>query len=172
MGVGSQRHANTFWRLAQNRPGFAGKSKHPTGFQKMQMGHLCLIKRLALARQINHLPANHAVRSGSTRQGPNKISANTRIWMGILIGDHFKGLGQKRVARQDRRRLVKLLVAAWLTAAQVIIIHRWQIVMDQRIAVHHFNSSRDPKGRTARYLEQGCGTQHQKRAQAFTIAQG
>ena len=91
--------------------------------------------------------------------------------MGIFVGQHFKRLGQQRITGQNRCRLVKLLVAAGLAATQIVVIHRRQIIMDQRIAVHHLDRGRHTKGGSARYLEQASRAQHQKRAQPFAIAQ-
>ena len=41
------------------------------------------------------------------------------------------------VAGQDRRRLVERLVAGRPAAPQVVVVHRRQVVVDQRIGVHH-----------------------------------
>ena len=44
-----------------------------------------------------------------------------------------------------------------MATPQVIIIHGRKIIMDQRIAMHHFNRSGDSQGALARYPEQSGG---------------
>ena len=44
---------------------------------------------------------------------------------------HLKGQGQQPVARQDGQRLAELLVTGRQSAAQVVVVHRRQIVVDE-----------------------------------------
>ncbi|MNP62506.1 hypothetical protein D3C76_1577950 [compost metagenome] len=39
------------------------------------------------------------------------------------------------VARQNRVSFPKFDMAGWLPTAQIVVIHRWQVVMDQRIGM-------------------------------------
>jgi hypothetical protein len=54
-----------------------------------------------------------------------------------------------------------------LPPAQVIIIHAWQIVMDERIGMHRLNCCRRPQRARLFYAVQAGGFQHQKCSQAF-----
>ena len=57
----------------------------------------------------------------------------------------FEGERQQAVAREDGGRLVEGPVHRRLAAPEIVIVHRRQIVMDQRIAVHAFERRGDPQ---------------------------
>ncbi len=110
----------------------------------MMLSSVCSGTRLGL--DIKHLAARHAVHAGGLRQFQNKGAANLRIGMGFAMGQNLKCQREQRVSRKDRRRLVKFLVRRGLAAPQVIIIHRRQIIMHQRIAMHAFQCRPHPQG--------------------------
>ena len=58
-----------------------------------------------------------------------------------LVGDHLERQGQEAVPRQNRRRLVKRLVTRRPPAPQVVVVHRRQVVVDQRIGMNHLEST-------------------------------
>ncbi len=79
-----------------------------------------------------------------------------------LVGERLQG-----IAGEDRRRLAVSLVAGGTAAAQVIVIERRQVVMDQRIGVDHLQGRADflhahrqcaADGRHARALHAQDGT--------------
>ena len=77
----------------------------------------------------------------------------------------------KRVAGKDGGGLVESLVHGRLAAAQIVVVHGRQIVMDQRIAMHAFERCRHAQRRLAIGGKQ-CGTFHdQERAQALAAVQ-
>ena len=51
---------------------------------------------------------------------------------------HFVGLGLQRVSRQDSDGFAENFVAGGPAPAQIIVVERGQIVMNQRIGVQHF----------------------------------
>ena len=59
----------------------------------------------------------------------------------MLVNENRLNLADAR-ARQDRGGFVERLVQRGLAAAEVVIIHGGQIVMDQRIGVDEFNRRR------------------------------
>ena len=61
--------------------------------------------------------------------------------MGRRIGHDFEGIGEQAVTRQNGRGLIIGLVDSRPAATQIIIIHGRQIIMDQRIAMDHFNGA-------------------------------
>ncbi len=87
------------------------------------------------------------------------------------MGQNFKGECQQRIASQYRRRLVKFFVRRGFAAPQFIIIHRWQIIMHQRITVHTFKRSTNAQSAGAGHIEQARGLKHQKWPQTFPGAQ-
>ena len=74
------------------------------------------------------------------------------IGMGLGPAQHVEGEGEQTVAGQDRGRLVEFLVRGRPAAAQVVVVHRRQVVVHQRIAMHE--------------LDRGAG--HQRAARAAT----
>ena len=52
---------------------------------------------------------------------------------------HLKGLSKQGISRQDCRRFAVFGVATGLAATHVVVVHRWQIVVNQRVGVYHFD---------------------------------
>ena len=59
----------------------------------------------------------------------------------VAADDGFKRQGQQGIARQNRGCLVVRLVAGQPPAAEVVIVHRRQVVMDKAVAVRHFQGT-------------------------------
>ena len=87
--------------------------------------------------------------------------------MHLVRAENFEGEGQERVAGQDGGRLVVGRVEGRPAAAQIVIIHGRQIVMDQRIAMHAFKGRSDRQSTGAGDIEEARAFDHQKRAQAL-----
>jgi hypothetical protein len=79
--------------------------------------------------------------------------------------------GQQPVARQDRGRLVERLVRGRPSAPKIVIVHRRQVVMRERVAMHAFERRAGHQGVPARRLEQRGGLDHEKRPQPFAAAE-
>jgi hypothetical protein len=58
-----------------------------------------------------------------------------------------------------------------LPAPQIVVVHRRQIVVHERIAVHAFERGTDHQRAFPRHVEQGGGFDHQKRPNSFSRAQ-
>ena len=74
--------------------------------------------------------------------------------MGLRTRQNVEGEGQQAVAGENRGRLVEFLVRGRLAAPQVVVVHRRQIVMHQRIAVHAFERRARHQRALARHVEQ------------------
>jgi len=57
------------------------------------------------------------------------------------VGDQLECQGQEAVPRQNGRRLVKCLVTRRPPAPQVVVVHRRQVIMDQRIGMNQLEST-------------------------------
>ena len=90
--------------------------------------------------------------------------------MGVRLGQHFEGAGEQRVPGQDRGRLVEGLVAGGFATAHVVIVHRGQIVMHQRVGVQHLDAGGNAGGAAAIDTEQGGGLHHDEGAHALAAA--
>ena len=73
--------------------------------------------------------------AGGFRQPRDQGDAHVGIGMGLCVGQNLEGDGEKRVARQHRRHLIKGDMGGGAAAAQIVIVHAGQIVMHQRIGV-------------------------------------
>src|SRR5262249_771912 len=57
------------------------------------------------------------------------------------VGHQVEGPGQERVAGQDRDRLAEHLVRGRLAAPEVVVVHRRQVVVDERVRVDHLDGA-------------------------------
>ncbi len=80
------------------------------------------------------MPARPA--AASKAQG--KFAAHRRIGMRRGVGKDLEGERQQRVSRQDCGRLIESLVHGRPPAAQIVIVHRRQVIVSERIAMHAF----------------------------------
>ena len=83
----------------------------------------------------------------------------------------IEGEGEQAVAGQDRGRLVEGLVRGGAAAAQVVVVHRRQVVVHQRIAVHAFERGAGQQRAVMGGAEQAGAFDQQKRAHALAAAQ-
>ena len=115
----------------------AGPDKRPRlgAVQPFQLG---LQNRTAFAFQIHDLAPDHAI--DGPYGGSHQLKGAHRPGRADLEPcQHFKGERQQRIPRQDGSRLAELDVARRHPAAQVIIVHGRQVVMDQRVGVDHLH---------------------------------
>ena len=91
------------------------------------------------AFEIDHLAADHAAAAGPGGKRQDQVAPHLRVGMGVGAGQNLEGKGEQRVPGKDRRRLIEGDVARRTTAPHVVIVHRRQIVVDQRIGMDHFD---------------------------------
>ena len=97
----------------------------------------------ALGLEVEHLAAAHAFPTGGAGEAEHQLGADGGIGVGIRTSQNFEREGQQPIAGQNCGRLVELLVDRRQAAAQVVVVHRGQIVMDQRIAMDALERGRD-----------------------------
>ena len=131
----------------------------------------CLLVEAAFGGEIVHLSAGHAADAGGARQRRDQRDAHLGVGMDLRPGQNVEGQSQQRVAGQDRGRLVEFLVHGRLAAPQVVIVHRRQVVMHQRIAMQQFERAAGQQRAVARRAEQRGGLDHQKGPQPFAAAE-
>ena len=91
------------------------------------------------ALQVVDLPAYHSCRPCGASQFEAALRSDPRR---LDVGaDDFEGQCQQCVTGQNCQRLAVHLVATGLTAAPVVVVHRGQIVVNQRVCVNHFDST-------------------------------
>ena len=80
-----------------------------------------------------------------------------------LAGEQFEGQRLQAVAYEQCGRFIEFNVAGRPAAAQHVVVHARQVVMDQRVGVDHFDSAGDDIElfwRCAGQLAGGVGEQH------------
>src|SRR5690606_16937419 len=87
--------------------------------------------------EIERLAADHAVDPGMLGQDRDGVGHRGRRDPVGATDQHRERAGQQRVADQDRVGDPELDVDGWLPAALEGVVHRRQIVVDQRIGVDH-----------------------------------
>ncbi|ODN72629.1 hypothetical protein A6302_00122 [Methylobrevis pamukkalensis] len=120
--------------MAQQRP----------GLHRLQAADLRRVQRPAerleptLGGKIQHLPADHAAKPGRAREAAYQIEPQGGVGIGLRPRKEIEGEREQGIAGQNRGRLVEGLVDGGAAAPDVVVVHRRQVVMDQRIAVDAF----------------------------------
>jgi hypothetical protein len=91
--------------------------------------------KTAFSGEIKHLAASHAADARRARKRRDKFNPNLGIWVNLRPRHNIKGERQKSVAGKDRGGFVECHVGGRTTAPQPVIVHGWQIVVNQRITV-------------------------------------
>ena len=111
-------------------------------------------------------------RAGREAESLDQLAARLRVAVRVRLGKDLKSAGLQGIASQDRRRLIVGAVCAGAAAAQIVIVHGRQIVVDERVGVQHLDAGRDPRGARGRDTEQRGDLQHEKSTQPLAAAQG
>jgi farnesyl diphosphate synthase len=101
----------------------------------------------------------------------DQLATDMRVLVRLRLRQDLEGEGQQRVAGEDGGRLVEPLVGGGPAAAQVIVVHARQVVVDQRIGMDAFDRCGDAQGGAAINPESGGAGQRQERAQALAAAE-
>ncbi len=125
----------------------------------------------ALGGEIEHLPAGHAAETRAARKLAHQRDPHRRIGMGFLARENVEGKGEQRVAGEDRGRIVIGTMQRRTAATQIVVVHRRQVVMDQRIAMHAFERGAGHQPALTRHVEQGRALHDQKRTQPLAAAE-
>ena len=81
------------------------------------------------------MPARPAARASPSERAARDLGAR----VGPGIGQDLEGERLQSVARQNGGGFVEGAVGGRLSPPQIVIVHRRQVVMDQRIGVHAFD---------------------------------
>ena len=146
------------------------------GLHRLQRLDLAEALRLAVGEaafggEIEHLPADHAAQSGGARQRHHQFDAHVGARMGFRPRQKIEREGEQAVAGEDGGRFVELLVRGRPAAPQIVIVHRRQVVMHQRVAMHAFERRAGHQRARARHVEQGGRLDDQKRAKALAATE-
>jgi len=92
---------------------------------------------LSLGHQVRGLAADHPLGSRRFRDQPDGPERGIRRNSRRDAGHEFESQGQQRVARQDRDPFAEHLVVGRFPSAEVVVVHRGKVVVDQRVGVDH-----------------------------------
>ncbi len=91
-----------------------------------------------LALDVEHLAADHAV-DGADGVGDEADDLHGCGGRRVEAGEDFEGAGLQRIAGEDGDGFAESHVAGWLAAAQVVVVERGQVVVDERVGVQHLD---------------------------------
>jgi hypothetical protein len=101
----------------------------------MDVAQVLLRNSLPLPFQVRYLARDQLKRTRSHRQFPYLCLMRVALRFRPL-NQHLEGMRQQRVPRQDRDPLAEDLMAGRLSAPEIIVIHRRQVIVDERIGVN------------------------------------
>ena len=84
-----------------------------------------------------------------------------------MLRNDLKCQCQQSVAREDRGRLIELLVIGRTTAPEVVVIHRRQVVMNQRVSMNQLDRDSRRQCLLDRPAARFARHQHEHRSQSF-----
>ena len=120
-------------------------------------------------REIRLLSSHHA--HGPGRVGQIDAAGGCRRGRVHVAGDNLKSQRQERVAGKNGSRFAELHMASGDSAAQVVVIHCGQIVVDERIGVDHLDRTRRGHRRLDRSAGRLARQQRQQGAQPLAAGQ-
>ncbi len=151
--------------IGDNHRNFKGINDQSPGLEPLHPRHAAQI--VGHADQVDHLAAGHALGAGRLGQQADQLAAHLRILVGVLVRQDFKRDGLQGVAGQYGGRFVIGAVHGQPSAADIVVVHARQVVVDQAIGVDAFQGAGRAQGRVFVGVEQARGFQREERTQAL-----
>ena len=126
------------------------------------------IQRLPLHENIHHLPNKHPFHTCAVC---NRFHGTCCLRCRVFhagIRHRFHGMMQQTIPCQNRHILAKNLMVRQSPPAVIIVIHRRQVIMNQRIGMNHFQGAR--KGKCILLFAADCLACRQNHHRAQTLA--
>ena len=128
------------------------------------------VDALAFGFEVGDLAANHAV-DGSCGGGDFGEHGDAAVGVDGCGGNCFEREREKSIAGENGRGFAELLVGSWLAPAQVVVVERGEIVVDERVGVDEFDGAGGiVRGRDVR-IEDAGGFEAQNWADAFSTGE-
>jgi hypothetical protein len=154
-----------------NRADLRARPKKSTRLVGVDPGQGGELGRLPLGLEIGDLPADHAGKPRAARNHRDRLGASLGGSPRRPAGEDLEGEGQQRIAHEDRLGLPKGFVHGGPAAAQVVVVHRGQIVVHEGIGVDHLERGRRGQHAVFRSPEGLAGRDRQQRAQSLASAE-
>ena len=121
---------------------------------------------LPLRLQIGHLPRHHAIGARGVGQIHHHVAEDGAVHARPpAVGEQAEGVREQAVTGQDGHGLAEHLVAGGAAAAIVVVVHRGQVVVDERIGVDHLQRAGRRQHRLHPAAHRLRPRDHQHRAQ-------
>lgn len=160
---------------AEAGAGLTGKTDQRPGLHALQMLDVGSIRGFRLAEfvalQVEALTADHTRWPGRPGERSHQLRSHRGIRMGALPSQQFECERQQRIAHQNGGPVVECSPYGWFAAAKSVIVHRWQVVVNERIAMYAFERRRRGNRAIAADAEQTGGLHDQERAKALATAE-
>src|ERR1700747_1225654 len=104
------------------------------------------VDRFAFGFDVGDLAANHSI-DGACSSGKLCKDGGAAICGGGSCTDGFKCQSQKSIAREDGDGFAEFLMASRFATAEVIVVQRRQIIVDQGESMDEFDGAGGVKGR-------------------------
>ncbi len=103
-----------------------------------------------LGFEVCHLAAHHAARTGRDGDRSDQLERPRRVDPHPLraLGRHAEGLGEERVAGENGERFAVDDVHRRPPAPELVVVHRRQVVVHERLGVHELDGAGHRKGQT------------------------
>ncbi len=169
--IGTERVAVLHRGFTKNGARFCRRCDQFARFHALQARDRADVERRRFGDQVEHLASHHTLHARRPRERGDKTAAHLRVFVRARIGEDFERESEQSVAREDGRRFVEFLMHRRAAAAQVGIVHRGKIVVDQRIAMHTLDGGRRAQRAFVADAEDARRRHHEKRAQAFAAVE-
>jgi len=94
-----------------------------------------------LGFDVHHLPGDESLGADGARELAEGADDARRGGTNGGAGDVLEGECEERVAGEDRDVLAEHLVVGRLAAAEVVVVHAGEVVVDERHGVDHFDGA-------------------------------
>ena len=157
---------------AENGAGLTREDDQRAGLEPLKPCDGVEADLFALAVDVDHLTADHAGMAGRDGETLNQFGPNERIGVDVHRRHKLEGEALQGVAGEYRRRFVIFAMKGWLPAAQIVVVHARQVVMDQRIGMQAFDRRCRAGERGSIDTEESAGLERHEGTKALAAAEG
>ena len=173
--IGAESLSRRRIRSGEDRAGLDRKGEERAGLHRLEAPDLRLARGgvavAPLGRKVEHLAAGHAGEPAGAGKPEDELAAHRGVGMNRRIGEALEGERLERVAGEDRRRLVEGAMDARLAAAQVVVVHRRQVVVDERVAMQELDRGAGLHDAGVVAPEEAGGLDDEERPQALAAGE-
>src|SRR5262245_25649996 len=130
-------------RRRQIRADPNGNADQRTSFRSMDSFQLFWRYGRTLESQVQDLTGHHARRSSRSMAQRRDRLEQTVGGKSFTLCHYLERECQKCIAGEDRHRLTELFMARGPSTTEVIVVHRGQVIVDQRIRMNHLDRRHD-----------------------------